>query len=175
MGFLRFKLLIWGASLFSCNLDIVDTCCWNNRWYDRMKRLKKSKNSLADLTRKCLIEIKNLLYKSVLVKTAAVARHTKFHTIQHKTVTDNLLQLFQQVIVVVAQLACSSLQVKSKFIQVRMLSEVVFLLSWRSQDNPVSLNVVVFQGIECSRLQCSMDDRVLVSKCRGTLPFTVRT
>jgi len=44
------------------------------------------------LTRKCLIEIKNLLYKSVLAKTAAAARHTKFiqYNIKHKTVTDNI-------------------------------------------------------------------------------------
>jgi len=46
------------------------------------------------LTRKCLNEIKNLLYKSVLAKTAAVARHTKFRTIQHKTVTDNIILIF---------------------------------------------------------------------------------
>jgi len=32
------------------------------------------------LTRKCLIEIKNLLYK-----TAAVAHYTEFQTIKHKT------------------------------------------------------------------------------------------
>jgi len=40
-------------------------------------------------TRKCLIEIKNLLYKSVLAKTAEAAHYTKLQTIQHKTVTDN--------------------------------------------------------------------------------------
>jgi len=44
------------------------------------------------LTRKCLVEIKNLLYKRVLAKTAAVAHDTKFHTIQHKTVTDNIFK-----------------------------------------------------------------------------------
>jgi len=39
---------------------------------------------LIYLTRKCLIEIKNLLYKRVLAKTAAVAHYTKFQTIQHE-------------------------------------------------------------------------------------------
>jgi len=42
------------------------------------------------LTRKCLIEIKKLLYKSVLAKTAAAAHDTEFQTIQHKT--DNILK-----------------------------------------------------------------------------------
>jgi len=36
------------------------------------------------------IEIKNLLYKRVLAKTAAAARYTKFQTRQQKTVTDNI-------------------------------------------------------------------------------------
>jgi len=35
------------------------------------------------LTRKCLIEIKHLLYKRILAQTAAVAHYTKFQTIQH--------------------------------------------------------------------------------------------
>jgi len=42
------------------------------------------------LTRKSLIEIKNLLYKRVLTKTAAAAHYTKFQIIKHKTVTDNI-------------------------------------------------------------------------------------
>jgi len=41
------------------------------------------------LTRKCLIEIKNVLYKSVLAKTAA-AHYTNIQTIQHKTVSDDI-------------------------------------------------------------------------------------
>jgi len=41
------------------------------------------------LTRKCRIEIKNLLYKRILAKTAAAARHAKFQTIQDKTVKKN--------------------------------------------------------------------------------------
>jgi len=44
------------------------------------------------LTRKCLIEIKNLLCKRVLAKTAAVAHYTQFQTIQHKTVRDNIIK-----------------------------------------------------------------------------------
>jgi len=40
------------------------------------------------LTRNSLIENNNLLH--VLAKTAAVAHYTKFQTIQHKTVTDNI-------------------------------------------------------------------------------------
>jgi len=45
------------------------------------------------LTRKCLIEIKNLLYKRFLAKTAA--HYTKLQTIQHKTVTDNIKIFFR--------------------------------------------------------------------------------
>jgi len=40
------------------------------------------------LTRKCLIEIKHLLYKRVLAETAAL--DTKFQTVQHKTGTDDI-------------------------------------------------------------------------------------
>jgi len=50
------------------------------------------------LTRKCLIEIKNLLYKRVLAKTAAAAHYTKCQTIQHKTVTVNIKKILKNVL-----------------------------------------------------------------------------